>query len=79
MRSLLVLGAASFGSIAGAVVTYSIFGVIYRILFPGPVTSGEECARGEGLALLSILLGAVAGAFLAGRYVAEATRPVELD
>jgi hypothetical protein len=58
------------GSIPGAFILYLIYVVVYRAVFPGPVTNSYECARGNFYAWLSILLGGLLGGFLLG-YIAN--------
>ena len=62
-----VLGGAFFG----AIVFYFFFGLIYLAVFgDGPAMNSEECARGTGLAWLSIFGGGLLGGIL-GYYGAK--------
>ena len=54
------------GSIPGALFSFLFFGVVYKLIFPGPVMNGYECARGNFYAWLSILVGGLLGGFLLG-------------
>ena len=56
-----VLTTSTTGMITGAAVVYFCAGIVYRALFPGPVTNSVECGRGMAVAMLSILSGAVLG------------------
>lgn len=54
------------GSLPGAFIGFMIFALVYKRIFPGPVTNGYECARGNFYGYLSILMGGLLGGFLLG-------------
>lgn len=66
IRIILSCFAAFVGLILGAFVLYAIAGVLYRLIFPGPVTNSYECSRGMFFGWLSILLGGLLGACFGG-------------
>jgi hypothetical protein len=53
------------GSLPGAFFSFLICGLIYKMIFPGPVTNGYECARGNFYAYLSILVGCLLVGYIA--------------
>ncbi|HKZ03266.1 MAG TPA: hypothetical protein VJ180_13560 [Pyrinomonadaceae bacterium] len=61
VSSAYVLVMSFIGMIAGAVLIYSVAGMIYLAVYGGEVRNGEECARGTAVALLSIFGGAFLG------------------
>ena len=61
VNSAYVLVIAFIGMIAGAVLIYSVAGMIYLAGYGGEVRNGEECARGMAVAWLSIFGGAFLG------------------
>lgn len=64
------IGFAAFvGLILGAIILQLITGVIYGMIWPGPVTNSYECARSMFWGYMSILVGGLLGAFFSG-YIA---------
>jgi hypothetical protein len=61
VSSAYVLVMSFIGMIAGAVLIYSVAGMIYLAVYGGEVRNGEECARGTAVALLAIFGGAFLG------------------
>ena len=80
MRLLLTLFAAFLGLALGGFIAYLIYVLIYPVYASHyPLDESGECARGNALAYLSILFGAVLGGIFAPvgvwqNYRAELTR-----
>jgi hypothetical protein len=67
--ALVLLGTFG-GMISGAVIIYTLSGMVYRMVYSGvpidPMRAGEACARGMAVGYLSILVGALLGIVLGG-------------
>ena len=66
MRLILTLFAALLGFVLGGLIAYLIYFLIYPVYASHhPLDESGECSRGNALAYLSILIGAVLGGIFA--------------